>query len=189
MQKLKIAIILGTKRQARRSIHAARLIYKLAGEFDEVEPVFVDPAELDLPADGNDEINKDPNYTKIIQEADGFFIVVPEYNHSFPGSLKRTLDSEYKHYFRKPAALAGVSSGPWGGVRAIESLLPVLRTLGMIIVTRDVQFPHIQKVFDNEGNLQEKVYIERIKKVFQELIWMARVMRFGRENLERESKK
>lgn len=183
MQKLNIAIIVGTKRQARRSIHAARLIYKLAEELDEVEPVFVDPAKFKLPADGNDEVNKDPNYTKIIQKADAFFIVVPEYNHSFSGSLKRTLDSEYKHYFRKPAALAGVSSGPWGGVRAIESLLPVLRTLGMIIVSRDVQFPHIQKVFDDEGNLQDKVYIERIEKVFQELIWMARVMRWGRKEI------
>lgn len=184
MAKLNIAILQGTTRQKRQSIKAARLVYQVAQENKEVEAIFVDPVEFNFPADGNDKINKDPKYTKITKNADGFFIVTPEYNHSFPGTLKRMLDSELKNYIHKPVAIAGVSSGPWGGVRAIENLLSPLREMGMVTTFTDVQFPNIKDVFNDQGELEDKKYIKRIKRALNELVWMARVLKWGRQNLE-----
>ncbi len=183
MNNLNIAILQGTTRQKRKSIYVSNLILKVGNELEGVTAVLVDPVEFNFPFDGNDEENKDPRYIKITAEADGFFIVTPEYNHGFPGSLKRMLDSELKNYIHKPVAFAGVSSGNWGGIRAVESLVNVVRELGMAATFTDVQFPDVNKIFDESGNLLNNSYVNRIKRAFEELIWMAKVLKWGRENL------
>jgi len=119
----------------------------------------------------------------MIEEADALLMVIPEYNHAYPAILKRVLDSEYSVYLHKPVALVGVSSGPWGGVRAIESILPVLRTLGLVISRRDLNFPNVQDLFDQQGNLKDEKYIQRIEKALEELLWLAKVLKCGKENL------
>ena len=118
------------------------------------------------------------------ERAEGFFIVVPEYNHSIPGTLKRMLDSELKNYVHKPVAFAGVSSGPWGGVRAIEALATAVREMVMVATFTDMQFPKVQDLFDDEGNLLNENYREYIKGAWIELIWMTKVMKYGRETVE-----
>jgi len=182
MKKLNIVIIEGTTREGRRSIHAAKFIYEVSKEYKDVESVFVDPRDFNFPGDGDDDNARDPRYTKITQKADAFFIVVPEYNHGYPGSLKRMLDSELKNYIHKPVAFAGV--GRWGGVRAIESLVPSVREMGMIATFTDVQFPKIFEIFDENGKLIDADYTKRVKRSFDELIWMAKSLKYGIENFD-----
>jgi NAD(P)H-dependent FMN reductase len=183
MDKLNIVIIEGTSRVQRKSINAAKLVYKIANEYQEIEAIFVDPNDFDLPGDGNDPEGKDPKYTEITKKADGFFIITPEYNHSFPGSLKRLLDSELENYIHKPVAFAGVSSGMIGGARAIEALVGSVREMGMIATFKDVHFPRIKDIFDDEGKLLDEDYIERVKKSLDELVWMAKALKYVRENI------
>ena len=114
-----------------------------------------------------------------------FFIVVPEYNHSFPGTLKRLLDSELQNYNHKAVAFAGVSAGPWGGTRAVESLVNVVRELGLAATHADANFPTVQNLFDEKGNLIDDKYVSRVQKSFRELIWMSKALKWGRENLEK----
>jgi len=182
MNKLFIPILEGTTRVQRKSINVARLVLEVSKEYKEVESIFVDPNDFDFPGDGNDPEGKDPRYTEITQRADGFFIVTPEYNHLIPGSLKRMLDSELKNYIHKPVAFAGVSNGPWGGVRAIEALVTTVREMSMVATFTDVQFPKMQEIFDEQRKLKDDAYVRRIKKSFDELIWMAKVLKHGREN-------
>ncbi len=183
MRKLFIPVILGTARAKRKSENVAKLVHKIGKKIDKIETVFVDPLNFNLPFDGNDEENKDPNYTEIVKKADGFFIVVPEYNHGYSGSLKRLLDSELRNYIHKAVAFAGVSSQQWGGVRAIEALVCSVREMGMVSTFTDVQFPKVDELFDEKGELLDDAYIKRIKRTFEELIWMAEVLRYGRENI------
>lgn len=181
---LKIAVIEGTVRKGRWSIHAAKLVAEVGKTFEDVEITFVDPAELHFPLDGSAEETKDPKYSQIVKDSDAFFIVTPEYNHGYPGSLKRMLDSEFGSYKHKPVALAGVSDGPWGGVRVIEALLPVLRTLSLVVLKSDVHFPKVNEIFDETGKLLKPEYTEYIKQTYTELIWMAKVLKYGRENVK-----
>lgn len=58
-----IAIIEGTVREKRKSIHAAKLIYEASKEYEEIEPVFLDPKDFDFPGDGNDPESKDPRFS------------------------------------------------------------------------------------------------------------------------------
>lgn len=184
MDKLFIPILLGTTRPKRRSLNAAKLIYKIGSEREDIRVDLVDPSDYHFPYDGNDEENKDPRYTKLTAEADGFFIVTPEYNHAFPGSLKRMLDSELKNYIHKPVAFAGVSDGIFGGARAIEALVPSVREMGMVVTFSDIYFPQVQNLFDDKGNVKdEEGYMRRINRAFDELVWMAKTLKWGRENV------
>jgi NAD(P)H-dependent FMN reductase len=184
MNKLKIAILAGTTREKRQSIHAARLVYKLGQAIDSIEIKFVDPVDYTFPGDGNDPEGKDPRYTELTVWADGFFIVTPEYNHSFPGSLKRMLDSELGNYNHKPVAFAGASNGHWGGIRAIEALVSTVRELGLVACSIDVQFPTVQDSFDGDGELKpelKELYEGSIGRAYDELIWMAAVLKTARD--------
>jgi NAD(P)H-dependent FMN reductase len=182
---LSIVVIAGTSRVQRQSIHAAKLVADIGRSLKDVEITFVDPADFVLPGDGNDPEGKDPRYSAITQQADGFFIVTPEYNHSFPGSLKRLLDSELANYNHKPVALAGASSGRWGGVRAVEALVGTVREMGLVVTAHDVYFPTVQDLFDEDGKLKpehQAGYQRSVGKAFEELIWLSDVLKAGRDS-------
>ena len=183
---LQIVVIEGTTRVRRESIHAARLVAEIGRGLPGVEITFVDPVDFPFEGDGNDPEGKNPKYTAVTEKADAFFIVTPEYNHSFPGSLKRMLDSELKNYVHKPVAFAGVSNGGWGGVRAIEALVNTVREMGLVATFTDVHFPRVQDLFDEKGELLDPKYRQRVERTYTELIWMAKVMKWGRENLPGE---
>lgn len=178
---IKIAVLAGTVRERRRSIHAARFVAETGKQLEGVEIRFADPKDFNFPGDGEDPESKDPKYTELTDWADAFFIITPEYNHGYPGSLKRMLDSEYSNYFHKAVALAGVSDGNWGGVRAIEALLPVLRTLRLVAISFDVQFPRVNDLFDDNGAIQDASVSERVLKAYEELVWMARALKRSRQ--------
>ena len=175
-----IAVLAGTTRAKRESVKAALYIADFARHLDGVEVIFVDPADFDFPGDGNDPEGKDPRYTDIVKRADAFFVVTPEYNHSFPGSLKRMLDSELELYNHKPVAFAGVSSGSWGGVRAVESLLTAVRETGLVALSWDVYFPFVQDKFTDEGTIKEEHrerYEHGLTKLFTELLLFAKLLK------------
>lgn len=183
LKPLSIVVIAGTKRVQRESIHAARFVAEFGRSRPGVQVTFVDPDDFNLPGDGNDPEGKDPRYTAITEAADAFFIVTPEYNHSFPGSLKRLLDSELANYNHKPVALAGASSGHWGGVRAVEALVGTVREMGLVVTAYDVYFPMVQDLFDADGApLAETVerYAHSIGRAYDELEWFAGILREAR---------
>jgi NAD(P)H-dependent FMN reductase len=184
-----IAVMAGTTREKRESIKAAWYIAEFGRHLPGVEIIFVDPVEFYFPGDGNDAEGKDPRYSGIVGRADAFFIVTPEYNHSFPGTLKRMLDSELALYNHKPVAFAGASDGNWGGVRAVEALVPAVRETGLVVLSWDVYFPYVNRMFDEHDALREEFrerYDRNVGKIYKELIWMARLFREGRRQLAAE---
>jgi hypothetical protein len=63
----------------------------------------------------------------------------------------------------------------------IENLLPVLRELGLVTTFTDVNFGSVRKIFDEGGRLLDQNYVRRLDEFLKELIWMARLLRHGRE--------
>lgn len=185
-QDIHIVVIEGTARVQRESVKASRYIADFFAKLPGVKVTFVDPVDFKLPGDGNDPEGKDPRYSAITAAADGFFIIVPEYNHSFPGSLKRLLDSELANYNHKPVAFAGVSNGGWGGTRAVESLVPAVRETGLVVMSWDIYFPRIQDVFDSSGAMLPEFsgrYERNLGKLSDELLWFARLLKQGRSEI------
>lgn len=178
-----LPVILGTPRQGRMSEHAAKVLVDEVSKRAGVETELVDVRKLSLPTDNAGEEIKDPAFSAAVGRADGLVIVAPEYNHGYPGLLKHVLDTNLAEYIHKAVGICGVSAGPFGGTRVIQNLLPVMREIGLVTIFWDVNFSSVQNAFDEAGNLKEPAYIRRIEKFLNELIWMAKVLRWGRENV------
>jgi len=176
-------VILGTTRKGRASENVARFVFSEVEKREGVETTLIDIRDLNLPIDDAGEAIKDKAFSETVARADGLVLVVPEYNHGYPGMLKHVLDSNLKEYIHKAVGVCGVSAGGFGGVRVIENLLPVLRELGLVTIFWDGNFSAAHTLFDPDGKLLDQSYVKRIEKFLGELIWMSKVLRYGRENV------
>lgn len=186
VRPLYIPVILGTIRQGRRSRSVAELMVAEVAKRPGVETALIDLARMPLRIDGAGEAIKDPAFAAQMTRADALVLVSPEYNHGYPGMLKHVLDTCLQEYVHKAAGIVGVSAGPFGGTRGIQDLLPVLRELGLVTIFWDVNFSSVQTAFDEAGMLREPAYLPRIDKFLKELVWMAKTLRHGREQIALE---
>src|SRR5438105_15930691 len=180
---LYIPVILGTTRMGRMSAHVARLLTEEVSKQAGVGTDLIDIAGLPSPTNDAGEAIKEGAFSSKMDRADGLVIVAPEYNHGYSGLLKHVLDSCLKEYVHKAVGIVGVSAGPFGGTRVIQNLLPVMRGLGLVTIFWDVNFSTVQKVFTEDGRLLDDSYIRRTDKFLRELIWMAKALRQGREQI------
>ena len=178
-----IPVILGTARQGRESEHAARFVFEQTKKRAGVETELIDVRTLPMRLDDAGEQMKDAAFSAMIERCDGLIIITPEYNHGYPGLLKHALDMNLKEYIHKAVGICGVSAGPFGGARVIEQLIPVVRELGLVAIFEDVNFSRIGTLFDEQGKLLDENFVRRLDKFLNELIWMARALRHGRENI------
>ncbi|KPC86598.1 NADPH-dependent FMN reductase [Streptomyces sp. NRRL WC-3753] len=140
----KIAIITASTRPARAGAHVAQWVLEQARKRGDAVYEPIDLAEVDLPpidepfppATGRYTQSHTQRWAATVASYDGYVIVTPEYNHSFPGTLKNALDRVYAEWNNKAAGL--VSYGVDGGVRAVEALRPVLGALQLADVSAQV---------------------------------------------------
>jgi NAD(P)H-dependent FMN reductase len=177
VRALNIPVILGTSRKGRASVHAATLLADLLNRRAGVCSHVIDIASLPLPVDDAGEAIKQAAYSEAISAADGVVIVAPEYNHSFPGLLKHTLDSCLNEYIHKAVGLVGVSAGPFAGTRVVQSLMPVMRELGLVTIFWDINIGQVGKVFAEDGRLLDEAFVRRSDRFVRDLIWMSKVLR------------
>lgn len=179
-----IPVILGTVRKGRATENIAKFVFEQVKKREGVESELIDIRELNFPANDAGEQIKDAKFSAACERADGLVIVTPEYNHGYPGMLKHVLDSNLKEYIHKAVGVCGVSAGGFGGTRGVQSLLPVLRELGLVTIFWDGNFSSAQQLFDDAGNMKDRAVHEmRMDKFLGELIWMSKVLRYGRENV------
>ncbi len=183
--KLFVPLILGTPRKNRESENVARWVFGKMQERGDIETQFFDVRDFEIPRGeyGTEIGHLFPEWRDAIIKADGLVIVTPEYNHGYPGSLKSVLDLLLKEYIHKAVAFVGVSAGPWGGTRVIEASVPMVRELGLAVTFTDLNFPSVKDKFDENGNLQDEAYEKRVQGFLDELVWMARTLRWGRQNV------
>ena len=155
MPGLTIPVILGTARPGRRSAEVADLAASyLSSEL--IDTFIIDVADYAITGTGTDEEqHRLARYRELIADADGFVIVAPEYNHSFPGELKLLLDSAYAEYNRKPVGIVSVSSGLLGGTRMTQQLSLVALALEMIPVSPTVHVPEVKDAVSDDGAFSE----------------------------------
>lgn len=185
MDKLRLPVLLGTNRKQRNSVFVARWLVEEMEKRPDIETKLFDVGDFDFPQDDYGQGIKDlfPAWKEAIVEADGLVIVSPEYNHGYPGSLKAVLDLLLKEYIHKAVAFVGVSAGPWGGTRVVEAMVPMVRELGLAVTFTDLNFPKVQTKFADDGKLLDRAYEQRANDFLDELVWMSRVLKWGRENV------
>lgn len=153
MEKFNVPVILGTAREGRQSEKVAKFIFNEVSTNVLIEPIFIDVRDYIFghtrPAWVED--SETIKWKKIAKEADGYIIIIPEYNHGYPGELKLLLDSAFKEYSNKPAVIAGVSKGGFGGARVVDHIKPVLIEMGMIPLGKALYFSRVEEAFSDDG--------------------------------------
>ena len=98
-------------------------------------------------------------FRKTVKAADGVVFVTPEYNRSISGVLKNAIDTGSRPYGEsvwagKPAAVMGVSVGPFGTSMAQQHLRNTLAHLDMPTLGQPEMFFHAnESLFTADGSL------------------------------------
>lgn len=132
-----LAVILASTRPGRAGEGVAAWVMDQARRRTDATYTLIDLAQVNLPqvdeplppAVGRYTHPHTQAWAQTIAAYDGFVIVTPEYNHSYPGALKNALDRVCAEWSDK--AVGFVSYGFDGGVRAVEALRTVVGALGM----------------------------------------------------------
>lgn len=150
-----ITIVAGTNRPDSKTIQVAEFYQRLLA-IHNVESQILDLA--DLPNDfvfsalyHNSGKNEQFNTLRTMMEAaEKFVFVVPEYNNSFPGVFKAFIDglSYPNALIHKKCALVGLSDGVQGNALGLSHLTDVLNYLGMNVLAQKVRIPFMNKNFD-----------------------------------------
>src|SRR5204863_3126162 len=106
-----IPVVLGTARQGRLSEPAANFVFGEVSKRGDIQTELIDIRKIPLAVDDAGEALKDSRFSAMVARADGLILVVPEYDHSFPGLLKHVLDTNLKEYIHKAVGVCGVSAG------------------------------------------------------------------------------
>ncbi len=182
MERLFIPVLLGTGRADNKSVNAAKFVYSELSKVEGVSTKLFEAGNMGYSVTvppwgkgGADE--KETAWKEAMTKADGLVIVVPEYNHGYPGELKLVLDSLYKEYEKKAVTVCGVSSGGFGGTRVVDHIKPVLIELKMVPTRGALYFSKVEESFDENGNMKDPKTAEFAKDVFDELVWLAEALK------------
>src|SRR5206468_1009645 len=112
-----LPVVIGTPRQGRLTEPAAKFVFGEVSKRSDIETELIDIRKIPIRMDDAGEALKDSEFSATVSRSDGLILVVPEYNHSFPGLLKHVLDTNLKEYIHKTVGVCGVSAGPFGCAR------------------------------------------------------------------------
>jgi NAD(P)H-dependent FMN reductase len=93
------------------------------------------------------------DWSATVDRADAVVLVMPEYNHSFTGSLKNALDYLNQEWRDKAVgfvAYGGVSAG----TRALAAIKPVVTALRMVPAVEAVTIPFVGQFLDEERRIR-----------------------------------
>lgn len=114
-----------------------------------------------------------------LARADAFVIVTPEYNHSFPASLKNALDWHNEQWHAKPVAFVSYG-GLGGGLRAVEQLRVVLAELHAVTIRNTVSFHNYGAVFGADGKPSDPACDAAAEAMLDQLTWWGQSLREAR---------
>lgn len=134
-----------------------------------LEPDMARPAEM-------------ADLTRRIGAADAIVVVTPDYNRSFPASLKAAIDWHFTEWEAKAIGFVGYS-GASGGLLAIEQLRQVFGELHAHTVRDYVSFPRYYELFGPDGVLKDPEGPDRAAKaLLDQLLWWGSVLRDARRD-------
>ncbi|MEV6656947.1 NADPH-dependent FMN reductase [Nocardia fluminea] len=179
---LRLAVVIGSTREGRFGPTIASWFVRQAGLRDTVTVDVVDTASIELPHTFGAATDH-PSVTEATEKlarADAFVVVTPEYNHSYPGSLKNLIDTHHAEWQAKPVGFVSYG-GISGGLRAVEHLRPVFAELHAVTVRDSVCFPNPWGRFDDAGELSAPDDADAAAAIMlDQLTWWGEALRAAR---------
>lgn len=182
MNTTHIAVVLGTAREGRASSGIAEAVVKVIEQMPGCTTELVDVREhvhaaVTVPPWGAGGAMEKPSaWQEVVQKSAGMVLIIPEYNHSFPGELKILLDSLTSDYEGKVVGLVGVSAGTLGGARVLEHILPVLQTLSLHTVKETVLISKAAEAVDEDGAFVDKKTAEYTERMVMSMSYLSALL-------------
>ncbi|MFG2193338.1 NADPH-dependent FMN reductase [Streptomyces sp. NPDC048639] len=183
---LSLAVVIGSGRKGRTGATVAHWFAGQARLRADLRTDVVDLAEFPLPGEPvaqppGDVAQLLAHLTPRLARADMFVLVTPEYNRSFPASLKAAIDWHDAEWQAKPVGFVSYG-GRSGGLRAVEQLRQVFPELHAVTVREAVSFHDVWDRFDGDGNPRDPEGSNAAATaLLDQLAWWARVLREGRD--------
>lgn len=179
---LRFAVIIASTREGRFAPSVSNWLSQHIALRDNLEVDVIDLVDHPLPLT----LSRDPQPSVAailaavgsrVERADAYVVVTPEYNHSFPASLKNFIDWQYTQWRAKPVGFVSYG-GLSGGLRAVEQLRLVFAELHAVTVRDTVSFHNPWKLFD-PTQLSDEI-LAATKVLIDQLIWWADALRTAR---------
>jgi NAD(P)H-dependent FMN reductase len=123
---------------------------------------------------------------EIMDAHPAWIICSPEYNGSYTGLLKNTLDwasspvkghpvwgSGSKPFAGKVVGVMSASNGSLGGLRSLSHLTPLLLNLHCWVCPQQYALSRAAEAFDAEGQLKDEAAKAQVHKVVAQTLWAA----------------
>lgn len=183
-----IVVVLGSVRESRQGINVSRWIADTLTRRGH-SVTHVDPRDYDallVMRQMYKSMDEPPGelteLRDVIDRADGYVAVSPEYNHSFSGAIKNAIDVFLEEWFHSPFMIATYSAGGFGGIRAAEALRPVLAEIGAPAIPSALAISKVQDVFDSDGVIIDDSYQKRLDSTLDEFEWYVQALQARRES-------
>ncbi|MFE2294044.1 NADPH-dependent FMN reductase [Streptomyces sp. NPDC059452] len=187
--KHKLVIIIGSVREGRFGPTVASWVAGQADTHGAFDVTVVDLADIDIPLPlpaaspmfAGDDYPRPAGMaalTSALEEADAFVIVTPEYNHSYPASLKAAIDWHFTQWTAKPVAFVSYG-GAAGGRHAALHLENVLTELHAVTIRECLAFPNYFITWQDGSPLDPETP-GYAKALFDQLDWWATALRSAR---------
>ena len=163
-----LTIIVGSTRPGRAGGPIAQWFAARAKDHGGFDVNVVDLAEIGLPLLDEPNHPRLRQYTRqhtkdwsaIVDAADAFVIVTPEYNYGYPASVKNAIDYLHQEWQHKPVGFVSYG-GVAAGTRAVQQLKQVVTTLRMLPVTDSVNIPFHSQFLDSDGTFRPNAVLEQ----------------------------
>lgn len=158
MNRLKIAVIVGSNRRESINRRLAEALAKLGEDAFDVAWLGID----DLPM-YNADLAPPPaveRFRAAVAAADGVLIVTPEHNRSIPAVLKSAVDwvskpPEMNAWRSKPVVITGTSPGAIGTALGQQHLRQILGVLGAVVMGGEAYVSFKPGLIDADGTVAD----------------------------------
>ncbi|MGW6477617.1 NADPH-dependent FMN reductase [Streptomyces sp. NPDC055059] len=174
--KHKLVIIVGSVRDGRFGPVVASWVVDLA-EID--VPLALPAASPKFAGDDYPRPAGMAALTSALENADAFIVVTPEYNHSYPASLKAAIDWHFTQWTAKPVAFVSYGGAAGGGRHAVLHLENVLTELHAVTIRDGLAFPNYFTAWQDGRPLAPEAP-GYAKTLLDQLAWWAAALRSAR---------
>lgn len=186
---IRLAVIIGSVREGRFGPTVASWLADLAAHHGGFEVTTIDLADHDIPlalpeappkyaGDSYPRPSGMAGLTSTLDAAEAFILVTPEYNHSYPASLKAAIDWHFTQWEAKPVAFVSYG-GVAGGRHAVLHLENVLTELHAVTIRNGLSFPNYFTTWA-EGQPTDPDAAGYAKTLLDQLDWWATALSTAR---------
>ena len=185
-QPISLVVIVGSARRGRTAgtvaawfVSQARLRQNLAVTVLDLADIVLPGEPCETPPASAAAALRDSS--AVLAAADAFVVVTPEYNHSFPASLKSFIDWHFSEWHAKPVAFVSYG-GISAGLRAVEQLRQVFPEVHAVTIRDTVCFQRVWDMVDADGNLAGDAGCDAAAaSMLDHLEWWALALRDARD--------